>query len=471
MSALTFEILSAEITQALSTQSDTPPETTARCNLGRDKVMVLVEYPLDSAKAEPRASETLDWLEQHLRHQFDTTGLPEEAADLADSGEEVAVHLFLKHLSETKPFTMRSFVWKVDDSFDDIFGQAVSPAQANSTMAAVDDSTPVFEDPAGTDWSDEEDAIFVQDPAFREREENEPIPSELDEEPLQLDLESDSELEYEIGPDSQLLSGLVAALAPESITPESLTPDSIPPDAAADAIADLGIDEENILLDLDLPETGVLETDAIETGVIETGVIEADVETSETDLEIEATTTDAITEGPADSDLSTADLSRNSTDLIDDPSTDFFELETTTSDSAEGGTLTDPEADLFDLILPEATDNALYGGSADSDSEQSMTVSSPLDELDVDESDADMDLDLDIDIDAGEDEAARYALDINDEVDTNVGTASIAAGAAEPGSIESGATDSEAIESKAIEPARETSSATDLEADLDAYSY
>ncbi|MGB7087124.1 MAG: hypothetical protein WBD47_16310, partial [Phormidesmis sp.] len=97
------------------------------------------------------------------------------------------------------------------------------------------------------------------------------------------------------------------------------------------------------------------------------------------------------------------------------------------------------------------------------------TVSSPLDELDVDESDADMDLELDID--AGEDEDARYALDINDEVDTNVGTASIASGAAEPGSIKSGAIESGATESEAIESDRETSSATDLEADLDAYSY
>ncbi|MEL6158988.1 MAG: hypothetical protein AAFQ40_01260 [Cyanobacteria bacterium J06623_5] len=124
MSALTFDTLSAELTQALAEQSDTPPETTARCTLGREKVMVLVEYPLDSAKAEPRASETLDWLEQHLRDQFDTTGLPEEVADISDSIDEVAVQLYLKHLSEAKPFTMRSFTWKVDDGFDALFGDA-----------------------------------------------------------------------------------------------------------------------------------------------------------------------------------------------------------------------------------------------------------------------------------------------------------------------------------------------------------
>lgn len=129
MSALTFETLSAELTQALAEQSHTPPKTTARCTLGRDKVMVLVEYPLDSAQAEPLAGETLDWLEQQLRHQFDTAGLPEAAADLAEAGSEVPVQLFLKHLSEPKPFTMRSFIWKVDDGFDDLFGGANTYAE------------------------------------------------------------------------------------------------------------------------------------------------------------------------------------------------------------------------------------------------------------------------------------------------------------------------------------------------------
>ncbi len=128
MSALTFETLSTELTQALAEQSDTPPDTKARCTLGRDKVMVLVEYPLNSDQSEPSVSETLDWLEQQLRQQFDTAGLPEAAADLADAGSEILVQLFLKHLSELKPFTMRSFIWKVDDGFDDLFGTASNAA-------------------------------------------------------------------------------------------------------------------------------------------------------------------------------------------------------------------------------------------------------------------------------------------------------------------------------------------------------
>ena len=122
MSALTFKDLSSELTQAVETQLLAPLGTQARCTLGREKVMVLVEYPLDSAQAEPQANTTLDWLEQSLRQQFDTVGLPEEAAELAETGEAVTVQLFLKHTSESKPFTARSFDWKVADGFDDLFG-------------------------------------------------------------------------------------------------------------------------------------------------------------------------------------------------------------------------------------------------------------------------------------------------------------------------------------------------------------
>ena len=136
MSALTFETLSTELTQALAGQSDTPPNTTARCTLGRDKIMVLVEYPLNSEQSEPLSSETLDWLEQQLRRQFDTVGLPEAAADLAESESEIPVQLFLKHLSELKPFTMRSFIWKVDDGFDDLFGSTSIGSADSEGLAA-----------------------------------------------------------------------------------------------------------------------------------------------------------------------------------------------------------------------------------------------------------------------------------------------------------------------------------------------
>ena len=133
MSAPTFETLSAELTQALSERRDIPPQTTARCTLGRDKVMVLVEYPSRRADdGKKLATRTLDWLEQRLRLQFDMTGLPVELADLSETAEEVAVQLYLKHMSASKPFTMRSFTWKVEDGFADLFDQPTSERSESS---------------------------------------------------------------------------------------------------------------------------------------------------------------------------------------------------------------------------------------------------------------------------------------------------------------------------------------------------
>ena len=172
MSALTFKDLSTELTQAIETQLDIPSGTKARCTLGREKVMVLVEYPSQSDRdhlTEPPTDSTLDWLEQSLRTQFDTVGLPEEAADLTETGEAVAVQLFLKHLSDPKPFTARSFVWKVADGFDDLFGDPHSQSEASddeeldSTSEELDsaseesdsasrqsDRDPIFQDETGS---------------------------------------------------------------------------------------------------------------------------------------------------------------------------------------------------------------------------------------------------------------------------------------------------------------------------------
>ncbi|MEO0887344.1 MAG: hypothetical protein AAFY54_15675, partial [Cyanobacteria bacterium J06648_10] len=141
MSALTFETLSAELTQALGEQRTIPPKTVARCTLGRNKVLVLVEFPLDSAKAEAFASQTLGWLEQNLRDRFDTKGLPDEVADISADTEGITVQLYLKHQSEAKPFTMRSFTWKVGDGFDELFGSPAESAYSETNQAGLADET------------------------------------------------------------------------------------------------------------------------------------------------------------------------------------------------------------------------------------------------------------------------------------------------------------------------------------------
>ncbi|MGB3291806.1 MAG: hypothetical protein WBB01_02310, partial [Phormidesmis sp.] len=183
MSAPTFDTLSAEVTQALTQQRHTPHRTTARCTLGRDKVMVLIEYPL-SAKAEQTAMKTLNWLEQHLRAQFNTVGLPAEAADLAEAGEAVPVHLFLKYFSESKPFTMRSFVWKVEDSFDALFGHTQQGDEADEAIA---NSEPIFHDSSDYDFSE----MLVPAPNPRqsawERENDEPVLTGLERTSVRLE--------------------------------------------------------------------------------------------------------------------------------------------------------------------------------------------------------------------------------------------------------------------------------------------
>ncbi len=167
MSAPTFETLSAELTQALSKRRGIPPRATARCTLGRDKVMVLVEYPLKEDDGKKLATRTLDWLEKRLRQQFDMTGLPVEIADLSETAEEVAVQLYLKHLNASKPFTMRSFTWKVEDGFADLFGQPGSDeTEPYLSGVSSDLSTDLYVEKDLDLTSDsEESAIFAIDSA------------------------------------------------------------------------------------------------------------------------------------------------------------------------------------------------------------------------------------------------------------------------------------------------------------------
>ncbi len=195
MHAPTFETLSKEVTQALTQESHTPPKTVARCTLGRDKVMVLIEYPLDSAKAEPMAMKTLDWLEQHLRQQFNTVGLPVEAADLVESGEAVPVHLFLKHRSESKPFTMRSFVWKVEDSFEALFGSSQKVSEGGEVIAANDE--PIFYN--SSDYDFPEMIVPASKPRpFLFEEDDEPVFAELEKGHLHLEEELAFDFESEL---------------------------------------------------------------------------------------------------------------------------------------------------------------------------------------------------------------------------------------------------------------------------------
>ncbi len=235
MSALTFETLSAELTQALSERAATPPKTTVRCTLGRDKVMVLVEYPLDSSQAEPFAHQTLDWLEEHVRSRFDTTGLPDEVADLSERAEEVSVQLYLKHLSESKPFTMRSFTWKVADGFDDLFGDDSADYQTTH------EPDPGFFSVLSVPNASPNTSVMLPDG------EEERVLLELEEDSLPLDLESDLDDDLDADTDDALSSnidtdlGVVFGLDPQDTLSATDDFDSAI-GSAADLESEFGLD-------------------------------------------------------------------------------------------------------------------------------------------------------------------------------------------------------------------------------------
>ncbi|MEL7523366.1 MAG: hypothetical protein AAGJ80_17415, partial [Cyanobacteria bacterium J06553_1] len=109
--------------------------------------------------------------------------------------------------------TMRSFIWKVDDGFDDIFGDVSLGREAHeSGSSAVDTSAgPVFhnpsQDPAPVETTLSETTAITSpsDLPLNDLPLNdlplvddidEPVPSELDDEHLQLDLEPDLALDF-----------------------------------------------------------------------------------------------------------------------------------------------------------------------------------------------------------------------------------------------------------------------------------
>ena len=260
MSVLTFKSLSAELTQAISSQLDVPEGTQARCTLGREKVMVLVESPSEGLSLEPE--ETLDWLEQSLRQQFDTVGLPEEAAELSESGDAVPVQIFLKYSSEPKPFTAHSFTWQVSDSFDDLFGddsedgnfpaadaldEPISPDESVPFQDATGSLSASYDTPATESVLAEPVDVFADVPdadSFEGAgtlssmelllsEEDDSVPLELDEEHLHVELEPDELESDELEPD-ELESGSLDAIAVTELEDAFLPPAEIDnPDLSA----------------------------------------------------------------------------------------------------------------------------------------------------------------------------------------------------------------------------------------------
>lgn len=394
MSALTFDTLSTELTQALSSQNDTPPQTTARCTLSREKVMVLVEYPLDSAKAERKAAQTLDWLEQHLREQFDITGLPEEMADVSEDDDEIAVQLYLKHLSESKPFRMRSFTWKVDDGFSELFGEsgaiAIDPSPESDSLEAIDlenvtlEENTVTENGAVTNDTIEAsvansiDNLLLPEPNFPvelPEDEEALILSELEEEHLNLDIETELDSALEL--DDDLSKGLGNGIPN--------VPDFSASGADLDAALSEGVSFDPVVLPTSPAEFSLPGGDAIEVSSSELELPTVDLPESTTP------TTDAVS-----SDFFTFDTESDSTVEKSQPSlaeTDFSAVFVSPEENLALETLAtnDREDNLFDVSTFTQPDETKSEKEMEIDTEQTTPIESEeqtpdeLDELELEE--------------------------------------------------------------------------------------
>ncbi|MBE9080488.1 hypothetical protein IQ241_24940 [Romeria aff. gracilis LEGE 07310] len=186
MSALTLNTLASKLSQDLSPLPEIATEPTVRCALGRDKLMVLAEYP--AAPTDTILSQAFAQLEQRLRHQLNISGLPEEAAELAASTDKIPVHLYFKLRDQEKPLAVHRFVWQVSEGFDAVFGDAAAlPPETYSETYPPLDTTPFDPEPADSEAVPEEEIADLQ-PADTDRweaelTENIAIAASLDEEP------------------------------------------------------------------------------------------------------------------------------------------------------------------------------------------------------------------------------------------------------------------------------------------------
>ena len=367
MSALTFETLSTELTQALRMQTGTPPETTARCTLGRDKVMVLVEYPLDSASAEPMATETLDWLEKFLREQFDNKGLPDTAVDLAEGGTEAPVQLFLKHVSEPKPFTMRSFIWKVDDGFDDLFGSADAALQGS--VSGFYDRQEGSRQEGSCQEGSRQEGSRQEDSSRKEGNGSyaQPVFQRANGSRQAVVLSADSALSESIQSSPQPILSSESEL--DSLSPDSLSSDSLDPASYADVDEPIPVELEDDHLPLELDPEPDFES---ELGI---SSAEAAVSRSDADNPHIAPDISSDIEASLEDELIIASPLSFGSDLSSDLSSELSK-ELALEDDLAAGLEADLSAELSDGIasegfaVDESTEFSLPGEAPDLGSEE-----------------------------------------------------------------------------------------------------
>jgi tetratricopeptide (TPR) repeat protein len=119
ISTFTLTQLAANLAKGLHQIPDLPKGLKIRGATNRGKLLILSEHTADVAIP----SEYLfAHLEQCLRQQFETVGLPEEAYSLTRNQEELLTQFYLKRAEEPKPYAFHRFIWSLSDGFDAVFG-------------------------------------------------------------------------------------------------------------------------------------------------------------------------------------------------------------------------------------------------------------------------------------------------------------------------------------------------------------
>jgi hypothetical protein len=153
VSDFTLAHLAQALTRALTQTAEGPTNLAVKCAVSRGKLMILLEHADDLT-----ADAVFAQVEQGVRQQLTTAGLPQEAVALSTQADAIPVKLYLKRQNQGTPWAVHHFDWQLGDSFTAVFGD--KPLDASDPEAfepLLPDSGPAVPGPeASEDWESPE---------------------------------------------------------------------------------------------------------------------------------------------------------------------------------------------------------------------------------------------------------------------------------------------------------------------------
>ncbi|MEO1592597.1 MAG: hypothetical protein AAFU71_15085 [Cyanobacteria bacterium J06632_22] len=138
LSAPTLTDFAAAIAAEFNRSAELPEPVNIKCAVNRGKLMVLAQHTLsETFPARP----TFSQLEQQVRQQLATLGLPETVAPQIEP-EQLPIQLYLKQASQPKPYAAHRFIWHMSDAAGDLF-RAETPANAGLGELRPDETVAV----------------------------------------------------------------------------------------------------------------------------------------------------------------------------------------------------------------------------------------------------------------------------------------------------------------------------------------